>query len=66
MGVVIALIETAMSPQSGLGYVCEVLLAGLVGTATYVILAVVFGIPEIRHIQRVFVRRNNQTNDVYL
>jgi putative peptidoglycan lipid II flippase len=66
MGVVIALIETAMSPQSGLGYVCEVLLAGLAGTATYVILAVVFGIPEIRHIQRVFVRRNNQTNDVYL
>jgi peptidoglycan biosynthesis protein MviN/MurJ (putative lipid II flippase) len=66
MGIVVALIETAISPQSGLGYVCEVLLAGFAGTATYVVLAVVFGVPEIRQIRRVFVRRNNQANDVYL
>lgn len=59
MAVVIAVIETAMSPRSGFGYVTEVIVAGGIGSAVYVALLIVLGVPEIRQMKRVFTPRAN-------
>jgi putative peptidoglycan lipid II flippase len=56
MAVLIALIETAMSPTSGWGYISEVVVAGVAGTAIYVALLVILRVPEIRHVKRIFLR----------
>lgn len=63
MGVAIALIETALSPTTGWGYVTEVVIAGGVGTVVYGALLIILGVPEIRQVKRVFLRGASQMSD---
>jgi len=62
MAVVIAIIETAMSPDNGLGYVAEVVIAGGAGTTIYVMLLIALRVPEIRQMKRVFTPRANASD----
>lgn len=62
MAIVIAAIESAMSPTTGWGYVCEVIIAGGVGFAVYGAVLVVLGVPEIRQMKRLLTPRDSATD----
>lgn len=62
MAVAIALIETAISPRSGWGYVGEVVLAGGAGSGVYGLVLLVLGVPEVRQMKRVLTPRATSSN----
>lgn len=61
MAVVIAVIETMMSPDSGWGYLTEVVVAGSLGSVIYVALLLLLGVPEIRQMKRMFTPRSSSS-----
>jgi len=66
MGIVIAVIETSMTPSTGWGFVAEIVTAGVAGAVVYALLLFVLKVPEARQVRQLLTRRLRITPDVTL
>jgi putative peptidoglycan lipid II flippase len=64
MAIVVAVIETAMTPTTGWGFTAEVITAGISGYVVYFAILFITRVPEMRRLQDLLPRRFEPTSSV--
>jgi putative peptidoglycan lipid II flippase len=64
MAIVVAVIETAMTPTTGWGFTAEVITAGISGYVVYFVILFITRVPEMHRLQDLLPRRYEPTSSV--